>query len=137
MCNLKTPGFEGVEVACNSTSAVQFQLPVDQVLQRAAKILAIEAYRVTNVAVSGQSGSALQSDTVFKSSFLVLLDIDNNSPIYRIPLTDLDRTLNNGMLFEVDINRINIPASYIYCPGQSANLDTAKVWYLGFHYRKP
>lgn len=136
MCNFKSPGFEGVEVPCNSVSNQQFMLPVDQLLQDSKKIVAVEAYRQSILAVGGQTGAALQSDTVFKSSFLVLVDVDNVNRIFRIPLVDIDRSVNSGILMEFDLSRINIPASYIYVAGQSANLDTAKVWYLGFHYQK-
>ena len=137
MCQrFKPPGFEGVEVICNNANGVQFNLPLDELLQKAKKLLAVEAYLESDIPVGGVTGTAQQSDTVIKSSFLVLTGIDNSSPVYRIPLIDLVRSINNGMLMELDIDRININASYIYCAGQSANLDTTKIWYLGFHYQK-
>ena len=135
MCNFKTPGFEGVEVSAGTNAAaVQFNLPLDELLQKAKKIIAVEAYLQSNVANGGVTGTAQQSDTVIKNSFLVLMGVDNSSPIYRIPLVDLIRSLNNGQILELNIDRVNINASYIYCSGQT--IDTTKIWYLGFHYQK-
>lgn len=136
MCNFKTPGFEGVEVTCNSVNSTQFNLPLDELLQKAKKIIAVEAYLQSVVPVGGVTGAAQQTDTVIKNTFLVLMGIDNSSPVYRIPLVDLIRSINNGEIMQFDIDRVNINASYLYCSGQSGALDTAKVWYLGFHYQK-
>ena len=136
MCSLKSPGYEAVEVPCGTTSGTKFLLPVDQILDQAKKILAIEAYSPTNVAIGPVTGAALQVANVFNSSFLVLVGKNNDQPISQIPLQDLNRFANNGVLFEVDVKDIVIEKSYILCLGQSSNLDTAKVWLLGFHYQK-
>jgi hypothetical protein len=137
MCDkFKTPGYEGVEVSVDNVNKVQFNLPLDELLQKAKKIIGVEAYLQSVMPIGGVTGAEQQSDAVLRSSFLVLMGVDNSSPIFRIPLIDLMRSINNGDIMQFDIDRININASYIYVSGQSGALDTSKVFFLGFHYQK-
>lgn len=136
MCSVKTPFFRLTAVPCGSTTATRFPLPVDQVLEEAKRIIAIQAYKVTDVTNSPIDQSALANATVFNKSFLVLVSKQGNEEVISlIPLADLCRSANNGVLKEFGILPINVTKCYIQVASVTA-LSASEVWLLGFHYEK-
>lgn len=129
------PRSRPIEVVCNNANLTKFYLPIDQVLQTAAEIIAVEAWRVSDVTNGPISGAALQSDAVFKNSFLTLITVEGNTErLSQIPLQSLNTALNAGLLKKLMLPQINVNACYISVPS-AAGLVANQIWYLNFYYR--
>jgi hypothetical protein len=127
-----TPRTRLVEVAIDSIVKTEFSLKDEEVLRKAKRIIAIEAYKVGTVSIA-PSTAAVVNDTVFDKSFLTLGTEDGEEVIYKLPLADLNRAANNGQLFYVDIPPI-APSKCSIKVATTAALSAAEVFLLCFHY---
>lgn len=132
MCHGKAiPRSRIVEVAINSAAVTDFSLKDEEVLRKAKKIIALEAYKVGTVS-NAPSGAAVVNDTVFNKSFLII-GTEASDEVIKIPLSDLNRAANSGELFYVDIPPI-APSKCSIKVATTASLNTAEVFLLSFHY---
>ena len=130
----KTSRFQIVEVNCSSASVLRHPLPVNQVLETARKITAIQAWPAEYMNTSPVSGKVVFESSALKRSFLNIVSKEGNEEILsQLPLSGLVRETNDGVFFEVCLPPINITKCYISVPDTSP-LNTNNVWVLGFHY---
>ena len=134
MCTAKAKNFRVVEVLVGNVNQRDFYLPQDEVLRNAKRIVAVESYRVGKSSNAPISGAANVSDTVFNKSFLTLETKDGGTqPITAVPLTDLCKQDNAGVLFEVDLPPLNVSKCKITVP-TNASLVATEAWQIGFYY---
>lgn len=134
MCNQQgAPRYRYIEVQTDA-STLQLSLKDESVLQEAKRIIAITAYRVGTVS-NVPSGRPVVNDAVFKKSFLVLSTADTDEVFNKIPLSDLDRTANNGELYFVNIPPIAPTKCFIQI-ASVAGLNAGESFLLGFQYEK-
>lgn len=123
------------EVGIENTAVNNHSFKSDSQLEAAHQITAIQAFRVAEVTNGPNSQKALLSDAVFNNSFLVLLSNDGSTELVTIPLSDLNRKDNNGLMFICDLPAVSFTNCYIKV-ATTAGLDTAKIWLLAFHYKR-
>ncbi len=131
MCNDKgTKRFRTVIVDCDTK--LEYTLQSDDILNKAKRIVAIEAYKVGDVSKSS-TGRAVVNDTIFSKSYLTISSVETDEVLNKVPFTDLNKKTNNGMLFLVDIPPVAMSKCKIVIPDNAA-LSAAESWVLGFHY---
>lgn len=127
----KTKRFRLLEVETKANQT-EYTLQDNDNLNTVKRISAIEAYRVSKVAISPK-GRAVISDAVFNKTFLTLATSDTDQQQHQIPLTDLCRADNNGQLFYVDIKPIAASKCVLKIASVAGILDTESIL-IGVHY---
>ena len=103
---------------------------------RYTSLLAVSAYTGSNITVT-PSGNTPMTIAIMQKSFLVLYS-DDRQDLYRIPLTDLNRTQASTdpfvrQLFEFKGQKITWDKSYIQIGSAPAN-TTNLSFCFGIHY---
>lgn len=103
---------------------------------RYTSLLALSVYTANNITVT-PSGNTPTTTAIMQKSFLVLYS-DDRQDLYRIPLTDLNRTQSSTdpfvrQLFEFKGQKITWDKSYIQIGSAPAN-TTNLSFCFGIHY---
>lgn len=131
MCKQKgAPGFRTIEV--ETTAAVDYTLPDDEILRKAKRIIGLVSYKVGTLALSS-TGRPVVNDTVFNKSYLTIITADDRKVLVELPLSDLNRAANSGEIFYVDIPPI-APSKCEIHVGSPAALVTTESFVIGFLY---
>lgn len=133
MCDQKTKRFRIVEVQIDNVSSQSHPFGMEDVLQKAKRISAIQVYKATEYAKSPLSGKANVSAGVFANASLILGTNEGDEPIFNIPLADLCASNNSGKIREFDISNINPSRCKIFV-SDVAGLSVNERFILGFHY---
>lgn len=125
-----------IEVIVESTGNPQFNFSNDQTLQQNATIVKIIAYRANKVA-KGKTGKVTVADNVFNVASLTLMKKNPSGEIAvdSMPLTELCRADNNGVVEPLNINAIDVTSCFIKV-SETANLVANSVFILLVEYTR-
>lgn len=122
-----------VEVKQVSAASNQHPFPFDSVLNTALRIVAIEAYKVGDMAVGPESGNAVANNSCFSNSMLVLGDMDGKEAIKRVPLSRLNPAGNSGHAVPLDVDRLSPSNCHVFIKNTTP-MVAGEVWVFGVWY---
>jgi hypothetical protein len=130
---LETPASELILIKIDS--AIQkILLPQSNTTIEKGKIIAVEAYSVTEIA-NTPAGQPVVNAAAFNNSFVTFRDKDNNKEwLHQIPMKDLKRDTNSGIITR--LKEFNIDLSLSYIEVGNTGLLVLGEWYMfRFIYR--